>query len=94
MNVVVCKHPNDNGKYLFEVPKDEALFAGDYVLVSTKKSPSEIALCITDSFVPEDPEAIAKLWGSNTKTICPVVAKLYKDEFVYEAKAEETQENA
>lgn len=86
MNVVICMHPNNNSKYMFKVPDNVRLHAGDYVLVQTSRSPSEIALCVADSFEPKYPELIAKHWDTEVKKLKPVIAQLYAKRFEYDEK--------
>lgn len=88
MNVVVCVHPNSSGRYLFRVPDAVQLKAGDMVLCNTKHDPMAIAMCITDSFKPANPERISALWGSNTKGMRPVIGKLVPEMYAYEPAEE------
>jgi len=88
MNVVICVHPNSSGRYMFKVPENVQLRAGDIVTCSTKRDQKAIAMCVTDSFTPGDPEMIARLWGSNVKGMRPVTARLNPEAFVYEPAEE------
>lgn len=49
MNVVIVKQENCGAKYLFLVPEDKALRAGDLVKVNTKRGEA-FATCLCDNF--------------------------------------------
>lgn len=49
MNVVIVKHENCGAKYVFLVPEDKTLKAGDLVKVNTKRGET-LATCLCDSF--------------------------------------------
>jgi len=88
MNVVLVAHPNASGKFMFKVPEDVKLRAGDLVLCNTKRDGKAIGLCLTDSFIPDDPEKIASLWGSNVKGMRPVIGKLNPEMYAYDPPEE------
>ena len=88
MNVVICVHPGSSGRFMFKAPDDLKLSAGDFVLCNTKREPMAIAMCITDSFEPKDPDRIAQLWGSSTKGLRPVIGRLEPVMFAYEPAEE------
>lgn len=50
INVVIVKHENCGAKYVFLVPDDKILRAGDLVRVNTKRGDA-LATCLCDSFV-------------------------------------------
>ena len=50
MNIVIVKHENCGAKYVFLVPEDKTLKAGDLVRVNTKRG-EILATCLCDSFV-------------------------------------------
>lgn len=76
MTVVIVKHPNDSGKYMFQVPDGHSLNAGELVLCNTKRGNGEIGVCATDSFTLGAPELICSMWGCNPRTIQPVIGRL------------------
>jgi hypothetical protein len=49
MNVVITKHENCGAKYVFLVPEDKTLKAGDLVKINTKCDEA-LATCLCDSF--------------------------------------------
>lgn len=75
VRIVIVKHPNWNPQYVFKVPEDMNLYAGDYVLCETRKSPHEIARCITPSFTIER-DTLKELYGIALRELKPVVAWL------------------
>lgn len=89
MNIVICAHPNSSGRFLFRVPEDVKLRAGDLVLCDTRRDHSAIAMCLTDSFKPSEPEKIAAIWGSNVDSMRPVIAKLNPEMYVYDPPKEQ-----
>lgn len=50
MNIVIVKHENCGTKYIFLVPENKILKAGDLVMVESKHG-EVIATCLSDSFV-------------------------------------------
>lgn len=75
MKVVIVKHENCGQKYLFEVPDNHYLSAGDLVRVETKKGET-LATCLCDSFeLKEDTkqfDSIVSAFGA-TKPLAKVV---------------------
>lgn len=58
MKVVIIKHENSGQMYLFKVPQDYALFAGELVLVETKNKGNQLGRCLCDSFeMPKNQDA-------------------------------------
>ena len=58
MKVVIIKHENSGQMYLFKVPQDYALFAGELVLVETKNKGHQLGRCLCDSFeLPKNQDA-------------------------------------
>lgn len=58
MKVVIIKHENSGQMYLFKVPQDYALFAGELVLVETKNKGHQLGRCLCDSFeMPKNQDA-------------------------------------
>lgn len=68
MNLVVVKHPNDSGKYLFRVPEDVTLDAGTLVTCDTARGKNQPAICATSSF-QADPELACPLWGTTPNNL-------------------------
>lgn len=76
MNLVVCKHPNDNGRYIFQLPADVSIDAGTYVNCETTRG-IQPALCITGNF-QADPEVICKLWGTEPGRMKRIISFLHE----------------
>ena len=77
VNVVVCVHPNDSGRYVFRVPdvSERKLNVGDRVLVDTKRGPGQMAQCITPQFRIADFQ-LKEYYGVEVKNLRPVTAYL------------------
>lgn len=78
MNMIVIRHPNDNGKYLFKVPEDTELDAGTLVSCDTKRG-EQPGVCITSSF-RADPSVICPLWNTTPnemKRVLKVLREIY-----------------
>ena len=65
-NYVIVKHVMDNGKYLFRVPKDVLLHAGDKVVCDTARGNDQLVICCCDSFMA-DPAVVNLLFGTCEK---------------------------
>ena len=65
MNVVIVKHENCGAKYVFLVPEDKTLRAGDLVKVNTKRGET-LATCLCDSFTVDvtDKEKIKNVFNA------------------------------
>lgn len=74
MNMIVCRHPGDHGKYIFRLPDNCELDAGSLVKVKTKYG-IQPAVCVTGSF-RADPEVVCPLWGTTPKRMCRVLSYL------------------
>lgn len=74
MNMVVCKHPNDSGKYIFKVPENCELDAGTMVMTETARGFFP-AMCVTGTF-RADPEVICPMWGTQPKVMKRVLSCL------------------
>ena len=74
MNMVVCRHPGDSGKYLFKMPEDVAIDAGTLVTVETKRG-KQPAQCITSSF-HADPTVICPLWNTTPEYMKKIISFL------------------
>lgn len=86
MKIVIVKHENCGTKYVFEVPENESLKAGDLVLVENKKG-KVLATCMCDSFAIkcDTPEfdAIVKGFGV-TQPLKKIIGKFDYTEFKIE----------
>ena len=59
IDLVVCKHPNDNKAYLFKAPQFSHLEKSDKVIVETKKGDAEAEVVATYTIGGDDDE----LWS-------------------------------
>lgn len=87
MNVVVCRHPNDNGRYIFKVPMDIELDAGTLVTVETSRG-TQPAQCITSTF-RADPEIVCPLWGTTPGKIKRVLSFLIQNDLEWPDEPEQ-----
>ena len=62
-NLVIIKHLQDGGKYLFKVPKEVNLHAGDKIVCNTARGTDQLGICCCDSFYA-DPEVMCPLFGT------------------------------
>ena len=88
MNMVIVRHMDDSGKYLFELPDGVVLDPGTTVLCETRRSPLEPGVCTTPSF-NADPEIICRLWGTVPKNMRRVVKVLREFELDWPDKPEQ-----
>lgn len=84
MNVVIVKRENCGAKYVFLVPEDKTLKAGDLVRVNTKRGET-LATCLCDSFTvdatdKEKMKSIFNAFGVDEPTAY-VVGKFTYDEW-------------
>lgn len=84
MNVVIVKHENCGAKYVFLVPEDKTLKAGDLVRVNTKRGET-LATCLCDSFTvnatdKEKMKSIFNAFGIDEPTAY-VIGKFTYDEW-------------
>lgn len=82
MNVVIAKHENGQ-KYLFKLPGNKTLFAGQLVRVRTKLGES-LATCLCDSFkLDKDSEAYKSILVSfsASESLEPVVGHYWYDDW-------------
>ena len=77
MNLVVVKHPNDSGKYVFRIPEDVTIDAGTLVMVDTARG-IQPAVCATGSF-HADPEVCVPMFGGNAKNLKRVLSVLLEN---------------
>ena len=62
MTFIVVKHPNDSGKYLFQVPDGVELDPGTMVSCETNRG-IQPGICATGVF-RADPEVVCRMWGT------------------------------
>ena len=72
MNMIVCRHPGDSGKFLFRLPEDITMDPNVYVTVETKRG-NQPAKTVTPSF-HADPDVICPLWGTQPKMMTRVLS--------------------
>ena len=77
MNMIICRHPGDTGKYLFKVPESVTIDAGTLVKVETTRG-VQPAQCITSSFTA-DPEVICPLWNTTPVRMKRVLSYLLEN---------------
>ena len=85
MKVVIIKHENSGQMYLFKVPQDYDLFAGELVLVETKNKGNQLGRCLCDSFkMPKNQDAkkeIFKAFGISSDPCSSVIGVYGLTEF-------------
>ncbi len=95
IRLVIVKHENCGQKYLFKVPKNESVYAGDLVLVKNKRGKT-LATCLCNDFSMEKDsdnyKAILAAFGA-TEPLASVVGKYYFHEFACEEVAENANQN-
>ena len=70
--IVIIRHA-ENGKYLFRVPQDKHLKAGDMVLCQTRRGIVP-GMCCCDSFDTDKEETIKKAFGlSENVALAPII---------------------
>ena len=89
VKIVVVKHPHCGIHYPFSVPENIDLQVGCLVLCKTRVSDSEVATCITPSFVVGEWQ-LEEFYGVKLKNLKPVVGILKPEMFPVE-KAEEEE---
>lgn len=87
MNMVVCRHLGDNGKYLFRIPMDIDLDAGTLVTVETQRG-TQPAQCITSSF-KADPTIICPLWNTTSGKMKRVLSFLVQNNLEWPEEPQE-----
>ena len=89
---VIVKHLQDNGKYLFKVPKSILLEAGDKIVCDTSRGNDQLGVCCCDSFTA-DQEMMCSLFGTQPGKLKYVTGKVEYEKFA-EAIFEEDEEDA
>lgn len=74
-NVVIAKHPNWKGLFVFKVSSGIKLEVGEWILCDTARGPGQIAQCVTPSFEVGEWQ-VENLWGVTIKDLKPVTAYL------------------
>ena len=84
VEIVVCRHPNYKGDFIFRAPEDSGkkLCIGDWVLVDTKQGPNQIAQCITPQFMIADFQ-LKQFYNVDVEKLRPVTAYMKPVCFVF-----------
>ena len=90
-NMVIIKHVQDNGKYLFYVPKSISLSAGDKVVCETCRGGDQLGVCCCDSFLG-DPAVVCPLFGTQLEKMRYVVGMVEFSRFEEAMNEEEYEE--
>ena len=90
-NYVIIKHPGDNGKYLFTLPKSICLETGDEVVCDTKYG-RQTGVCCCDAFMAK-PEVVMPLFGTQENKMRSIVGRVVYDEFTEAQEAEDAAED-
>ena len=90
-NFVIVKHLADSGKFLFYVPKDISLTAGDKIVCDTNRGNDQLGVCACDSFLAR-PEVICPIWGTQPDRMKFVTGKVEYEKFTESREEEEYQE--
>ena len=95
VGIVLVEHLNkyngsygSAGYYTFQVPGNQHIKCGEYVIVDTAKGPNQVAQCICDSFMV-DTEVMEQTLGVNPKKLKPVKAVLEPHELLWSPGSEE-----
>ena len=79
-NMVIVKHIQDNGKFLFYVPKSVSLEAGDRVVCDTSRGGDQLGVCCCDSVLSK-PEVMCPLFGTQESKMKYVKGRVFFMEF-------------
>ena len=90
-NLVIVKHIQDNGKYLFKVPKGISLSAGDKVVCDTSRGTDQLAVCCCDSFLADE-KMMCQLFGTQVEKMRYVTGRIEVDKFTEALNEEEYEE--
>lgn len=85
---VIVKHIQDSGKFLFYVPKDVTLKAGNKVVCDTSRGTDQLGVCCCDSFLAE-PEVICPIWGTQPQKMRYVTGIVSYEKFDADDEDEE-----
>ena len=87
MNIVVCNHYNNSGRFLFMVPDNVQLSAGTSVTVETRNGVQQ-AVCITPNF-KADPNVVCPLWNTTPENMKRVLSYMNQTYLEWPDKEEE-----
>ena len=90
-NMVIVKHLQDNGKFLFYVPKSILLTAGDKVVCDTSRGKDQLAVCCCDSF-RGDPAVVCPLFGTYPTNMKYITGRVEYERFGEALNEEEYEE--
>lgn len=90
-NMVIVKHLQDNGKFLFYVPKGIELTAGGKVVCDTSRGNDQLGVCCCDSFTA-DPDVVCPLFGVSPKGMKYVTGRIEYEKFEEALNEEEYEE--
>ena len=90
-NFVIVKHLEDNGKFLFYVPKKVSLVAGDQVICVTSRGKNVLGVCCCDSFLAK-PEVVCPLFGTQPRVMKYVKGRVEYKEFEEDEDDEDEEE--
>lgn len=90
-NMVIVKHLQDNGKFLFYVPKSISLVAGEKVVCDTSRGKDQLAVCCCDSF-SGDPDVVCPLFGTQPAIMKYITGRVEYERFEEALNEEEYEE--
>ena len=90
-NFVIVKHFEGNGKFLFYVPYEVSLLAGDRVVCDTSRGADQLGVCCCHSFLA-DPEVVMPLFGTCEKNMRSVTGKFEYISFAGAANKKEKED--
>ena len=90
-NMVIVKHLQDSGKFLFYVPKGISLSAGDKVVCDTTRGADQLGVCCCDSFLADN-EVVCPLFGTQPNVMKYVTGRVEVARFEEAMNEEEYEE--
>lgn len=87
VKIVVVKHQNCNGKFVFKVPDQIDLSVGEYILCNTIRKLGEVGECTTPSFEINERQ-LREFYGVGIANLAPVIGRLKPRMFVYPSEGE------
>ena len=86
IDLVACKHPNDNRAYLFKAPSFSRLENGDKVIVETRLGEKEVEVITTYTIGSDEAELLSMIYALSGAEIPlkRVLKKITYREFEYE----------
>lgn len=88
---VIIKHLQDNGKYLFQVPKGVDLKAGNTIVCDTSRGVNQLGVCCCDSFVADE-TIVCPLFGTQTPKLRFVTGRVEYAKFNMEDEEDDGEE--